>query len=79
MTRTGQQIERMASLLRDVQRSGGRDNWPHLHSHGHRYSTVMSAVTRGYLKVMNGTAYEYELTDDAAAFGVWYDLWKKTA
>ena len=77
MTRNGRQIERMGALLRDVKRSGGKDHWSHLHSHGHSYSTVTSAVLRGYLREIG--AYRYETTDDADAFFVWYDIWEKVA
>ncbi len=73
MTPKGHQIERMAALLRDVQRSGGGDRWSHLHSHGHKFSTVQSAVVRGYL--IEAMAYHYTLTDDAAAFFQWHALW----
>lgn len=75
MTPNGRQIERMASLLRDVRRSGGVDNWPHLASHGHVYATVQSAIRRGYLRETR--AYHYEVTDDAAAFFTWHALWSK--
>lgn len=75
MTRTGHQIERMATLLRDVQRSGGTDRWSHLHSHGHRFATVKSATARGYLE--ETSAYHYKLTDDADAFLTWHALWSK--
>ena len=75
MTRNGHQIERMAALLRDVQRSGGVDRWSHLHSHGNSFSTVKSAVARGYLN--ETLAYHYKLTDDAAAFFTWDALWSK--
>ena len=74
MTRAGQSIERMAALLRDVRRSGGKDRWSHLHSHGHSYSTVRSAVARGYLR--EPQSYNYELTADAAAFFTWHALWE---
>lgn len=75
MIRTGEQIERLASLLRDVKRSGGKDRWSHLHSHGHKWATVKSAVLRGYLS--EPQYCHYVLTDDAAAFFVWYDLCKQ--
>ena len=77
MTKVGRQIERMAALLRDVKRSGGRDRWDHLRSHGHNFHTLRSAADRGYLRELVDD--RYELTDDAAAFFVWYDLWQKTA
>lgn len=76
MTKTARQIERMASLLRDVKRSGGADRWDHLRSHGHHFATVLSATDRGYLReLLDG---RYEVTVDVDAFFVWYDLWKKT-
>lgn len=43
------QLDRRTSLLRDVVRSGGRDRWSHLRSHGHHYATVLCAVRQGYL------------------------------
>lgn len=43
------QVARKEALLRDVRRSGGKDNWPHLFSHGHAFPTVLSAVRHGYL------------------------------
>jgi len=54
------QLDRMLALLRDVDRSGGRDRWSHLFSHGHRFPTVKSAVRQGYL--CETSAYHYELT-----------------
>lgn len=60
------QIDRLTYLLRDVVRSGGKDRWSHLFSHGHRFPTVRSAVKQGYLQ--EATAYHYELTDA----GRWY-------
>lgn len=75
MTRSRHKMQRMAALLRDVQRSGGVDRWSHLHSHGHKFGTVQSAVVRGYL--IETRAYHYKLTDDAAAFFTWHALWDK--
>lgn len=54
------QIDRLTALLRDVDRSGGRDRWSHLFSHGHKFPTVRSAVRQGYLA--EPSAYHYELT-----------------
>lgn len=71
------QIDRLAALLRDVERSGGKDRWSHLHSHGHSYSTVRSAVLRGYMQ--EATAFEYSLTDKASDFFVWFGEWKRAA
>lgn len=51
------QLDRLTGLLRDVVRSGGKDRWSHLHSHGHHYATVLSAVRQGYLNFM-GLGYE---------------------
>lgn len=56
------QINRQEALLRDVIRSGGKDRWSHLFSHGHKFPTVRSAVSRGYLKEIS--AYEYEVTPE---------------
>jgi hypothetical protein len=55
------QLDRLTYLLRDVERSGGRDNWSHLFSHGHKYPTVRSAIRQG--KLRETSAYRYELTD----------------
>lgn len=77
MSRNARQIERLASLLRDVRRSGGTDRWDHLKSHGHHFSTVRSATDRGYLReLIDG---RYTSTEEVAAFFIWYDLWKKVA
>lgn len=73
--RERKQIERMASLLRDVQRSGGRDRWDYLKSHGHSYSTLRSALKRRWLCEMVDD--RYEITTFTPDFFVWYDLWKK--
>jgi len=54
-------LDRRTSLLRDVVRSGGRDRWSHLHSHGHRFPTVLSAVRDGYLKAE--PSYIFEITE----------------
>lgn len=53
--------ERALSVLRDVLRSGGKDVWSHLHSHGHSYSTVRSLVAR---QLLLETSYcHYELSE----------------
>lgn len=54
-------LARAHAVLRDVVRSGGKDNWSHLHSHGHSFSTVWACVNRGWLKAEG--RYRYELTD----------------
>lgn len=59
------QLERRDALLRDVIRSGGKDRWSHLHSHGHKYPTVLSAVRCGYLS--QPRYYHYEITDAGRA------------
>lgn len=51
------QLDRRIRLLRDVVRSGGRDRWSHLRSHGHYYPTVLCAVRQGYLR-FHGLTYE---------------------
>lgn len=43
------QWNRMAALLRDVERSGGIDTYAHLLSHGHHPLTIKSAVYREML------------------------------
>ena len=55
-----QQAARMA-ILRDVERSGGKDAWDHLHSHGHDFMQVRACVNRGDLT--RPMAYHYELTE----------------
>jgi hypothetical protein len=60
------QLARLASLLRDVARSGGKDRWSHLHSHGHKFQTVNSALRQGYLR--EPQSYNYELTEDGRAY-----------
>ena len=60
------QLDRLAYLLRDVDRSGGLDTWSHLFSHGHRFPTIKSAIRQGYLK--EAAPYHYALTDDAREF-----------
>lgn len=54
------QLARLEAVLRDVQRSGGKDTWSHLFSHGHAYPTVRSAIKQNYLTEPH--AYHYELT-----------------
>lgn len=60
------QFDRKLSLLRDVVRSGGRDKWSHLHSHGHKFPSVKHCVNVGYLK--ESSAYHYEITDAGKEF-----------
>jgi hypothetical protein len=59
------QIDRMVSLLRDVDRSGGSDRWSHLFSHGHKFPTVRSAVRQEYL---SADGYRYRLTDSGRQY-----------
>jgi hypothetical protein len=59
------QLDRRTSLLRDVVRSGGKDRWSHLHSHGHHYATVLCAVRQGYLSFM---CLGYEITDSGKQY-----------
>ena len=60
------QIDRRERLLRDVIRSGGKDTWSHLFSHGHRFPTVKSAVSSGYLVKIR--ADHYEITDAGRSY-----------
>lgn len=60
------QLDRRTSLLRDVVRSGGKDGWPHLHSHGHHFASVKHAVNSGYLNEIR--AYEYEITESGERY-----------
>ena len=60
------QLARLTSLLRDIERSGGRDRWSHLHSHGHKYPTISSAKRQGYVR--ESQAYEYELTKSGRCY-----------
>lgn len=52
--------ERALAVLRDVIRSGDRDGWDHLKSHGHSFSTVWSCIHKGWLSAIN--RYNYEIT-----------------
>jgi hypothetical protein len=54
------QLDRQSALLRDVIRSGGKDRWSHLFTHGHRYPTVRKAIRDGYLS--EPRPYHYEIT-----------------
>lgn len=60
------QFDRKLAALRCVERSGGKDCWSHMFSHGHKYATIRSLVSKGYLK--EPRPYHYELTDDSRAF-----------
>lgn len=60
------QIYRLTALLRDVVKSGGKDTWSHLFTHGHKHPTIRSAVKQGYLK--HERAYRYEITEAGAAY-----------
>lgn len=60
------QLDRRTHLLRDVVRSGGRDRWSHLQTHGHHFPTILSAVRNGYLKVE--PSYIYEITDAGRSY-----------
>ena len=59
-----QRAARLA-ILRDVYRSGGRDTWSHLHSHGHHFQQVRAAVNRGDLTASG--RYHFVLTDKGRA------------
>lgn len=59
------QLDRRTSLLRDVVRSGGKDRWSHLHSHGHYRATVLCAIRDGYL---NFAGLGYEITDSGKRY-----------
>lgn len=54
------QLDRRTRLLRDVVRSGGKDRWSHLFSHGHHHATLLCAVRQGYL---NFAGLGYEITE----------------
>ena len=60
------QLDRRTSLLREVVRSGGRDRWSHLHSHGHHFPTVLAAVRQGYLKAE--PSYVFEITESGERY-----------
>jgi hypothetical protein len=62
------QLDRLTSLLRDVVRSGGRDTWSHLFSHGHKFPTVLSAIRQGYLKEPLSSSRYYELTENGREY-----------
>jgi hypothetical protein len=58
---TKRQQEARLAILRDVERSGGTDQWSHLHSHGHHFMQVTACVSRGDLR--EPYAYQYALTE----------------
>ena len=60
------QLDRLMSLLRDIERSGGKDRWSHLSSHGHKYPTINSAMRQGYVR--QPQPYHYELTDAGRSY-----------
>lgn len=59
------QLDRRTSLLRDVVRSGGKDRWSHLFSHGHHHATVLCAIRDGYL---NFAGLGYEITESGEQY-----------
>lgn len=59
MLTEAQQQARLA-ILRDVIRSGGRDRWSHLHSHGHHFKQVLACANRGDLEQLG--PYEWRIT-----------------
>lgn len=62
------QLDRRTRLLRDVVRSGGKDRWSHLRSHGHHYATILSAVQQGYLNFLYPASYFYEITESGSRY-----------
>lgn len=52
-----QMLSRQDALLRDVRRSGGRDNYDHLKSHGHHMATISRAIRQGYLVEVKPRTY----------------------
>jgi hypothetical protein len=60
------QFDRRTSLLRDVVRSGGRDRWPHLRSHGHHFPTILAAVRQGYLTFE--PSHVFEITESGERY-----------
>lgn len=54
--------DRQNAVLRDVARSGGRDNFDHLSSHGHHHATIRRCIRIGYLSEPKRQVYE--LTGD---------------
>ncbi len=59
------QLDRRTRLLRDVVRSGGKDRWSHLFSHGHHHATLLCAVRQGYL---NFAGLGYEITESGKRY-----------
>jgi len=55
------QLDRLTYLLRDVVRSGGKDRWAHLFSHGHSHPTVRKALGQGYIR--ESGVRHYEITE----------------
>lgn len=60
------QFDRALSALRCVERSGGKDRWSHMFTHGHKFPTLRSLVAKGYLNEPN--PYHYEMTDEGRRF-----------
>lgn len=52
------QIDRLTYLLRDIVRSGGKDRWSHLFTHGHCHPTVRKAIGQGYIRETHPRHYE---------------------
>lgn len=55
-------LSRQNAVLCDVARSGGRDNYDHLRSHGHHHATIRRCIKIGYLSEPKRRVYE--LTGD---------------
>jgi len=51
-------LGRADALLRDITRSGGRDTYDHLKSHGHHHSTIRRALRCGLIREPRRRIYE---------------------
>ena len=53
-------LERRYSFLLDIIRSGGRDRWSHLKTHGHHHATRDACLRLGLIE---GDKRVFEITD----------------
>lgn len=53
-------LRRRAAFLRDIIRSGGKDSWDHLKTHGHHHATRDSCLRIEYI---SGDKRRFVITD----------------
>ena len=56
------QLARQEYVLRDILRSGGRDNWDHLKSHGHAFASILALIREGEVRALNISRRRFEIT-----------------